>query len=178
MIWRYGVGLMLIVSGCKDAAVISERQETHQQGALVLEPLPMPKAVISHSYQAQQYSSPFAPFFEEASLVSAVADPTVTSITNVVCSLPPSLAPTVLADYPLEELSLRGMLMNGQRRSALIHHPEGGVYPATVGQGVSQQPTQITDIKASSVQLIEYRADGQGCWQTHSTQLALWGSLN
>ena len=178
MIWRYGIGLILIVSGCKDAAVISERQETHHQGAVVLDPLPMPKAVASHTYQAQQYSSPFAPFFEEASLALAATAPTATSMTNIVCSLPISLASTVLADYPLEELSLRGILMNGQRRSALIYHPEGGVYAATVGQGVSQQPATITDITANRVQLIEYRADDQGCWQIHNIELTLWGSLN
>lgn len=178
MNWRYGIGLLFILSGCKDATFIGELQEKEHQQALMLEPLLLPTALAPHSYQAQGYSSPFTPLFEEAFFAPPAPDPTVTSSASIVCSLPTTLAPMVLADYPLEELSLRGTLTNGHQRSALIYHPQGGVYLASVGQGVSQQPAEITGIQANSVQLTEYRGDGQGCWQTNTTQLALWTSPN
>ena len=120
-------------------------------GAKKIEKVPTTKAFPGVRYFRNQVRDPF--------------------IANLSLGTPNAAAPPVrdedrepLEQFPLDNLSMTGMVNIDGRTYALIRDPESQVHRVAVGQRLGQNYGKVIQISRAGVQLEELVQDGVGAW--------------
>ena len=144
-------------------AFISETKSAHVGS---VKPIPQFKPYESFSYTAAELRDPF---------VSATnlqnEDATKKSLLN-----PDTTRPRQpLEVFPLDTLSMVGILEQNEQQWGLIKDPQNTVHRIQVGQYMGQNEGRITEINESAVSLIEIVPDGIGGYIEQDASIAIGG---
>lgn len=75
--------------------------------------------------------------------------------------------------YPLEQLSLRGVMASKGDISGLVQTPKGTLVSVTAGEYLGLNNGKVTKVTPQFILIKETLPDGLGCWQQRSVKLAL-----
>ncbi|MFC3284398.1 pilus assembly protein PilP [Litchfieldella rifensis] len=163
-----GIALAALLSACADPELDQLDRELASlradPGELSIPALPELPDYRRVSYDHADERSPFMarlPQAEEAPAGSSELAPDL------------SRPREPLEAYVLESLDLVGTLVVGGQRSALVRAPDGKVHRLTTGDYLGTDFGRIVSITATSVQLVEVVATGQGGWIERTRSLTL-----
>lgn len=127
-----------------------------------VDPLPEFKSYKHITYQAFDIPSPFVPRKNNQAQ-------------TVISGIQPDLnrRKEVLESYPLESLSMVGLLQQEDRIFALIKSPEGTLHRVKRGDFLGQNFGKIDHISESEVKLVEIVQDGVNEWIERTSLLML-----
>ncbi|KLV07496.1 pilus assembly protein PilQ [Photobacterium aquae] len=80
---------------------------------------------------------------------------------------------TPLEAYPLEQLSMRGVMGQGSSLWALIYTPAGKLVKVREGHYLGVNQGRILKVLPKSVEVEEVLPDGEGCWLKRPIKLTL-----
>ncbi len=151
--------LPLILIGCGSADNIADLQrfmaDVKERPVDPLEPIPSKQVYAPFTYQAALLRSPF----QSAGRVEQ-------SITEkpVIALQPVEVGTQHVAEgFNIERFAMVGLLSNSRVSYALLRS-EKGVQRVAVGDYLAGQYVRVTTITASSVDIVESVADGNGGW--------------
>ncbi|PVZ68276.1 pilus assembly protein PilP [Pelagibaculum spongiae] len=129
-------------------------------------PLPEVKPYEAFVYQAIDLRSPFINAFQD------VAETTEITSDN---GIRPDAARVreVLEGYPLDTLSMVGVLRNDLGVWAIIRDKEGTVYRIARGNYLGTNHGRVDTIEQDRIELTEIIPDGRGGWMERPTTLGL-----
>ncbi|MDX1266770.1 MAG: pilus assembly protein PilP [Oceanisphaera sp.] len=160
-------GLLLLTACIDDQDLRNYVAEVKARPVAPPEPQPETGVFVPETYQPGSKRSPFEhpqPENFQQSKGSA-AD----------CRRPnPERPAEDLERYSLDNLSLRGTLGDQRGLSALIRTQDGLTHRVEIGQHMGLNLGEVVAITASDLVLEEYIPDGEGCWETRTTQLVLF----
>ena len=131
-----------------------------------VKPIPQFKPYESFSYSAVELRDPFV-----ATSNLDEDDGTKTSLLN-----PDSTRPRQpLEVFPLDTLSMVGILEQGQNLWGLIKDPQNIVHRIQVGNYMGQSEGRVIEISESAVSLIEVIPDGIGGYIERDASIAIGG---
>lgn len=131
-----------------------------------VKPLPQFKPYESFSYSAAELRDPFV-----ATVDLDQDDATKTSLLN-----PDSTRPRQpLEVFPLDTLSMVGILEQNEQLWGLIKDPQNIVHRVQVGNYMGQSEGRITQIDESAVFLVEIVPDGIGGYIERDASIAIGG---
>lgn len=78
-----------------------------------------------------------------------------------------------LERYPLEQLSMKGILGGGKQLWALIYTPEGQLFKIREGHYIGLNSGKVLRVSQKSIEIEEVLPDGVGCWLKRSVTLPL-----
>ena len=130
-----------------------------------VKPIPQFKPYESFSYSAAELRDPFV----------ATADiedsKTKTSLLNPDASRPRQ----PLEVFPLDSLSMVGIIEQNEQQWGLIKDPQNVVHRLQVGNYMGQSEGRITEINESAISLIEIVSDGIGGYIERDASIAMSG---
>jgi type IV pilus assembly protein PilP len=130
-----------------------------------VKPLPQFKPYESFSYTAADLRDPFV------ATVDLEDDATKTSLLN-----PDSTRPREpLEAFPLDTLSMVGILEQNDQQWGLIKDPKNIVHRVQVGQYMGQSEGRIIEINESAIYLVEIVPDGIGGYIERDASIAIGG---
>ena len=131
-----------------------------------VKPLPQFKPYESFSYSAAELRDPFV-----ATVDLDQDDATKTSLLN-----PDSTRPRQpLEVFPLDTLSMVGILEQNEQLWGLIKDPQNIVHRVQVGNYMGQSEGRITQIDESAIFLVEIVPDGIGGYIERDASIAIGG---
>ena len=131
-----------------------------------VKPIPQFKPYESFSYTAGELRDPFV-----ASADLKNEDTTKTSLLN-----PDTTRPRQpLEVFPLDTLSMVGILEQNEQQWGLIKDPQNTVHRIQVGNYMGQNEGRITEINESAVFLVEIIPDGIGGYIEQDASIAIGG---
>jgi type IV pilus assembly protein PilP len=131
-----------------------------------VKPIPQFKPYESFSYSAGELRDPFV---AEVELNSE--DTTKTSLLN-----PDTTRPRQpLEVFPLDTLSMVGILEQNEQQWGLIKDPKNTVHRIQVGSYMGQNEGRIVEINESGVHLVEIVPDGIGGYIEQDASIAIGG---
>jgi len=131
-----------------------------------VKPLPQFKPYESFSYTAADLRDPFV-----ATVDLEEDETTKTSILN-----PDSTRPREpLEAFPLDTLSMVGILEQNDQQWGLIKDPKNLVHRVQVGQYMGQSEGRIIEINESAIYLVEIVPDGIGGYIERDASIAIGG---
>ncbi|MBL4711839.1 MAG: pilus assembly protein PilP [Gammaproteobacteria bacterium] len=131
-----------------------------------VKPLPQFKPYESFSYSAVELRDPFV-----ATVNEEEEGATKTSLLN-----PDSTRPRQpLEVFPLDTLSMVGILEQNQNLWGLIKDPQNIVHRVQIGNYMGQSEGRITEISESAVFLVEIVPDGIGGYIERDASIAIGG---
>lgn len=162
------IPLLITVSACSQD--ISDLQsfiaQTKAAHVGTVKPLPQFKPYESFSYSAAELRDPFV-----ATVDIDEDETTKTSLLN-----PDSTRPRQpLEVFPLDTLSMVGILEQNQQLWGLIKDPQNIVHRVQVGNYMGQSEGRIIAIDESSVHLVEIVPDGIGGYIERDASIAIGG---
>ncbi|WP_162062344.1 pilus assembly protein PilP [Vibrio taketomensis] len=78
-----------------------------------------------------------------------------------------------LERFPLEKLSLKGVMSRNGSNSALVQTPSGDLVKINAGQYIGLNNGKVVKVTESYMQIDETLPDGLGCWSRRNVKLAL-----
>lgn len=81
-----------------------------------------------------------------------------------------------LEQFPLEKLTLKGLLASEATISALIQLPTGEIMPVRQGDNIGSNRGNVLAIEKDKVLINEIFPDGLGCWSDRQVTLTLNGT--
>ncbi len=160
-------GLILLTACSQDISdlqtFIAQTKSAHVGS---VSPIPSFKPYESFSYSASDLRDPFVPTtnLEED-------DTTRTSLLN-----PDSTRPRQpLEVFPLDTLSMVGILEQNQQLWGLIKDPQNIVHRVQVGNYMGKNEGRIIDINESAIYLVEIIPDGIGGYIERDASIAIGG---
>ena len=78
-----------------------------------------------------------------------------------------------LERFPLDKLSLKGVMSRNGSNSALIQTPSGDLVKVNTGQYIGLNNGKVIKVTESYMQIDETLPDGLGCWSRRNVKLAL-----
>ncbi len=161
----------LVLIGCEASPELADLQafveEVKARPAASIEPLPAEQPYTPFIYLANDLPSPFYTD-EQAELASPV--PSKSSALE-----PDALrAKHFLESFSIGSLTMVGVLSNSRVHYALLRS-ENGVYKVAVGDYLGSNHGRVTAITASSLEVMEVIADGEGGWREQVQILMLQG---
>lgn len=163
--------LLLLLGGCERADLSDLERfviETKAQSKGQVEPLPeIPPAPVYH-YQASGLRDPFQP--HRARLQTARPQ---SGGNGIHPDLERPREP--LENYPLDALTMVGVLRNGGETWAVIRAPDNILYRVRVGNHLGQNHGRIIAITDTEVKIVEIVPDGAGGWMERPNALKLAG---
>jgi type IV pilus assembly protein PilP len=162
-----GAGL-LILSGCSQdisdlQSFIAQTKSAHVGS---VEPIPQFKPYESFSYTAGELRDPFM-----ANIELEEDDGMKTSLLNPDSSRPRQ----PLEVFPLDTLSMVGILEQNDQLWGLIKDPQNIVHRVQVGNYMGQSEGRITEINESAIYLVEIVPDGIGGYIERDASIAIGG---
>lgn len=131
-----------------------------------VKPIPQFKPYESFSYSAAELRDPFV-----ATADLDQDDTTKTSLLN-----PDSTRPKQpLEAFPLDTLSMVGILEQGQQYWGLIKDPQNIVHRIQIGNYMGQSEGRIIEINESAIFLVEIVPDGIGGYIERDASIAIGG---
>jgi type IV pilus assembly protein PilP len=158
---------MLGISACSqdidDLQTFIEQTKSSHVGSV--KPIPQFKPYESFSYSAKELRDPFvaAVDIEEADAKSGQLNPDE------------SRPKQPLEAFPLDTLSMVGILEQGDNLWGLIKDPQNTVHRVQVGNYMGQSEGRIIDIDESGVSLVEIIPDGIGGYIERDASIAIGG---
>lgn len=164
------LAMLLALTACtEDGDLQRYVAEVKARPATPPEPLPERNEYVPEAYRPGSERSPFVDPLPENLASPAMGD--------VACAQPKGRASrTVLEQYSLDNLSLRGTLGDGRGLWALVLTRDGVTHRVGMGQRMGLYHGEVIGITDSDVILKEYIPDGKGCWETRETRLTLSGA--
>lgn len=162
-----GLGL-LVVTACDQntsdlQSFIAQTKSAHVGS---VKPIPQFKPYESFSYSAVELRDPFvatAELEEDAGSKTSLLNPDITR---------PKEA---LEVFPLDTLSMVGILEQNNNLWGLIKDPQNIVHRVQVGKYMGQNEGKITEITESAVSLVEIISDGIGGYIERDASIAIGG---
>ncbi len=130
-----------------------------------VKPIPQFKPYESFSYSAAELRDPFV-----ANIVTQESN-TTTSLLNPDMSRPRQ----PLEIFPLDTLSMVGILEQNEQQWGLIKDPKNTVHRVQVGNYMGQSEGRIIEINESAVYLVEIIPDGIGGYIERDASIAIGG---
>jgi len=130
-----------------------------------VKPIPQFKPYESFSYSAADLRDPFV------ATVDIKESDTTTSLLNPDTSRPKQ----PLEVFPLDTLSMVGILEQNENLWGLIKDPQNTVHRVQVGHYMGQSEGRITEISESAVFLVEIIPDGIGGYIERDASIAIGG---
>ncbi len=162
-----GFGLLAITACSQDTSdlqtFIAQTKSAHVGS---VKPIPQFKPYESFSYAAAEMRDPFVATVdleEEAGTKTSLLNPDTTR---------PKQA---LEVFPLDTLSMVGILEQNNNLWGLIKDPQNIVHRVQVGKYMGQNEGKITKITESGVSLIEIISDGIGGYIERDASIAIGG---
>lgn len=81
--------------------------------------------------------------------------------------------PMPLEQFALEQLEMKGVIGDGQRRWALIYTPAKQLVKVRRGHYLGLNYGRVTRVRATGLELVETLPDGAGCWLTRTVSLPI-----
>jgi len=130
-----------------------------------VKPIPQFKPYESFSYSAAELRDPFV------ATVDLKEKETTTSLLNPDTSRPRQ----PLEIFPLDTLSMVGILEQNEQQWGLIKDPKNTVHRVQVGHYMGQSEGRIIEINESAVYLVEIIPDGIGGYIERDASIAIGG---
>lgn len=159
----FGLFIALMGSGCTQGTEDLERfvAEVKQRPARPIEPIPEVKIYEPFTYTAFDLRDPFsAPQASQEAKGNGLRPDT-------------SRRKEPLELYPLDGLSMLGIIEKDKRTFALIRSSDGTIHQVTVGNYAGQNYGRIINIHEDRVDLIEIIPDGTGGWIERPASIAM-----
>jgi len=159
---------LLCISACSQDVTDLQSFIAQTKSANVgsVKPIPQFKPYESFSYSAAELRDPF-----ESTIDLEEDDGTKTSLLN-----PDSTRPKQpLEVFPLDTLSMVGILEQNEQQWGLIKDPQNIVHRVQVGQYMGQSEGRIIEINESAIFLIEIVPDGIGGYIERDASIAIGG---
>ena len=128
-----------------------------------VKPIPQFKPYESFSYSAAELRDPFV------TTVDVEDNETKTSLLNPDTSRPKE----PLEVFPLDALSMVGIIEQNEQQWGLIKDPKNTVHRVQLGNYMGQSEGRITKISESSISLIEIVPDGIGSYIERNASIAI-----
>ena len=163
------LGITLLVSGCASndmGDLASFVAETKAKYVGQVEALPIITPYESHRYQVTSVRDPF-----KIPVAIAKAKSKKRSSNGV----RPSNARNKeeLERYPLDSLSMVGIMNNDGQKWAIVKTPDNNVHRVRKGNYLGENNGKILNISESKISLKEIVADGLGGWTSRKNTVAL-----
>ncbi|NOQ68705.1 MAG: hypothetical protein GQ573_01120 [Gammaproteobacteria bacterium] len=129
-----------------------------------VKPIPQFKPYESFSYSAAELRDPFVTTVD-------TEDNVTTSLLNPDTSRPRQ----PLELFPLDALSMVGILEQNEQQWGLIKDPKNTVHRVQIGNYMGQSEGRITEINESAISLIEIVPDGIGGYIEQNASIAIGG---
>ncbi|MDB4575504.1 pilus assembly protein PilP [bacterium] len=160
-------GLLSLASCSQDISdlqtFIAQQKSAHVGS---VKPIPQFKPYESFSYSAGDLRDPFV------ATIDLEEDNTKTSLLN-----PDSTRPKEpLEVFPLDTLSMVGILEQDTQLWGLIKDPKNIVHRVQVGQYMGQSEGRITEINETAIYLVEIVPDGIGGYIERDASIAIGGN--
>ncbi|MCG6861800.1 MAG: pilus assembly protein PilP [Chromatiaceae bacterium] len=144
--------------------------EEYAQGVMArepgpIEPLPEIKQIDTFVYAPTKKRDPFV--LDRKSVQAAAA-----TVTDGIAP-DPLRRKEELEQFPLDSLTMRGTLKQGDAIWALVTTPENTLHHATVGNYLGKNNGQIIRITTEKIELTEIVSDGGGGWRERQAAVAL-----
>ncbi len=166
--------MVLALSGCERADVSDLEKfivEARTQAKGRVEPLPEIPAPETYRYQPEGLRDPFQP--PRARLQAAT--PALPAAQGAGIHPDADRAREPLESYPLESLTMVGVLRNGGEIWAVIRTPDNTLYRVRKGNYLGQNHGRIQAIGDNEVKIMEIVPDGAGGWMERPNSLSLNG---
>jgi len=158
---------LLSISACSQdtsdlQAFIAQTKSAHVGS---VKPIPQFKPYESFSYTAGELRDPFV------ATVDIQDNSTKTSLLNPDSSRPRQ----PLEVFPLDSLSMVGILEQNEQQWGLIKDPKNTVHRVQVGNYMGKSEGRITEISESAIFLVEIIPDGIGGYIERDASIAIGG---
>jgi type IV pilus assembly protein PilP len=155
------------ISGCSQDVTDLQEFISQQKSAHVgsVKPVPQFKPYESFSYSAGDLRDPFV------ATVDIEEKDTTTSTLNPDKSRPRQ----PLEFYPLDSLSMVGILEQHENQWALVKDPQNTVHRVQVGNYMGKSEGRVTEINESAIFLVEIIPDGIGGYIERDASIAIGG---
>lgn len=157
------MALALVLSGCQRdmsdlqnyIAQVKSKKSTH------IPPIPQMKPYQAFAYVAEDRRDPFLPSAPNRNNSNTALRPDMNRNKEP------------LEEFPLDSLSMAGVIDFKSRLFAMVKAPDGVVHRVTVGDHLGQNYGTITKITATEIDMTEIIPDGFGGWVERPASLAL-----
>ncbi len=160
--------LIVLMSGCFDDTTEQRAfmDEVKASTKPKVEPIPEITQFEHFEYSAGNLRSPFVAPEPE------VIQDTLVQVQS--CLHPdPKRKKEPLEGFPLDNLTMRGTLGEGEQIWALITASDETLHRVTVGNYVGLYNGKITQVQSNFIEILEMIPDGAGCWKERLTKLEM-----
>jgi type IV pilus assembly protein PilP len=159
--------VLLNISACSqdntDLLTFIDQTKSAHVGSV--KPIPQFKPYESFTYSAGELRDPFV------ATVDIEEQDTKTSLLNPDTSRPRQ----PLENFPLDTLSMVGILEQNEQHWGLIKDPQNTVHRVQIGNYMGKSEGRITEINESAVFLVEIIPDGIGGYIERDASIAIGG---
>lgn len=164
------IGLTLMVSlvGCKanDDSIPQFIAQAHQQAEAKVEPLSEQSEFVAEAFVM---TSARIPFLRPRPELGQPSDDL-----NQACWQPELRSYRApLESFPLEQLSMRGVMGDNNQLWALVYTPDGKLAKVREGHYLGLNHGKILKVSQKGVDIEEILPDGEGCWLKRPMKLTL-----
>lgn len=136
-------------------------QEVKARPSNPVEPIPAMTKIEPFTYHASNLRSPFKPSTQQLGALGGSLHPDQ------------NRRKEALEAYPIDALTVVGMLEIGQAPWALIAGPNKTIHQVTIGNYLGQDFGKIIAVSKNTVTIKEIVPDGQGNWRNQERSLSL-----
>lgn len=162
------VPLTLSFLGCRanEDPVQAFISQTHHKAKASVEPLPEPFEFVADEFVMTERRIPFTrPRPEQSDSEEG---------RNKDCWQPDlQRTRTSLENYPLDQLTMKGVLGDDRQLWAIIYTPEGKLVKVREGHYLGFNHGKVQRVGSRSIEIEEILPDGVGCWLKRPIKLAL-----
>ena len=166
---KYTIGCLFLLNlgACSqdDSDLYTFIEETKSAHVGSVKPIPQFKPYESFSYSASDLRDPFV------ATVNLEEEETKTSLLNPDTSRPRQ----PLEKFPLDTLSMVGILEQNEERWGLIKDPQNTVHRVQIGNYMGKSEGKITEVNESAIFLVEIIPDGIGGYIERDASIAIGG---
>lgn len=158
--------LALVLGGCSQdmSDLRNYAEKVKQRKAGPVEPIPELAPYEEFTYQAGDLDDPFA---------RRLAGGGQQEGGNAGIRPDADRAKEPLEEFPLDALSMSGILESKDHRWALIRSPQGTIHRVQVGDHMGMNYGRITQITPTRIDLVEIVPDGLGGWMERDASIAV-----
>lgn len=162
------VPLTLLLLGCQanDEPIQAFISQAYTEAKANVEPLPEPFVFVADEFVMTSHRIPFVrPRPEQQDREEG---------SNKDCWQPDlQRTRTSLENYPLGQLTMKGVLGDDSLLWALIYTPEGKLVKIREGHYLGLNHGKVQRVSSRSIEIEETLPDGVGCWLTRPMKLTL-----
>ncbi|MGF1724568.1 pilus assembly protein PilP [Photobacterium nomapromontoriensis] len=163
-----GFTVMMSLVGCKanDDSISQFIAQSRQQAEAKVEPLAEPSEFVAEAFVM---TSTRVPFLRPRPELGQPLDDF-----KQACWQPESRSyRSPLENFPLEQLSMRGVMGDNNQLWALVYTPEGKLAKVREGHYLGLNHGKILKVSPKGVDIEEILPDGEGCWLKRPMKLTL-----